>query len=418
VQSYTPFDPVSKRTEATASTPDGSRFRISKGAPQVIAELCVADPAFPTAAMQTDQFDELGYRSLAVARDGPNGRWHLLGVIPLADPAREDSAATITAARQLGVQVKMITGDQIAIGAQIAREVGLGAHILPAEALQTSASTIDDQVAELVEAADGFAQVFPEHKYRIVQLLQQRGHIVGMASYATYRITETIRILLLISLAIVAFDFFPVTAIMIVLLAVLNNGAILSIAYYHVHGSARPAVRDRRTVLTLATVLGAAGVTASFLLFALTDQVFGLDHDLIRTLIYLKLSVAGHLTIFITHTHWPFWSRPAPSRLPFAAVLGTQLLATVIAATGLFMTPLGWGRAALVWAYALAWFLVNDRIKLATYAVLDRRARHSGVAAAGTTLPAQWAASREPRSSQVGPVVSSWASRDTTTATS
>jgi len=446
VQNYMAFDPVSKRTEATVTTPGGSRFRISKGAPQVIAELCVADPAVPTAAKQTDQFAELGYRSLAVARTGPNGRWQLLGVIALADPPREDSAATITAARQLGVQVKMITGDQIAIGAQIAREVGLGAHILPAEALQTTASTTDDQVADLAETADGFAQVFPEHKYRIVQLLQERGHIVGMTgdgvndapalkqadagiavsgatdaaraaadvvllapglsvvidairlareifarmtSYAIYRITETIRILLLISLAIVAFNFFPVTAIMIVLLAVLNDGAILSIAYDHVHGSARPAVWDMRTVLTIATVLGVAGVTASFLLFALADQVFGLDHDLIRTLIYLKLSVAGHLTIFITRTRGPFWSRPAPSRLLFAAVLGTQLLATVIAATGLFMTPLGWGRAALVWAYALAWFLVNDRIKLATYAVLGRRARRSGVAAAGTTLPAR-----------------------------
>ena len=380
VSGFTPFDPVTKRTEAQVRAADGTQFRVSKGAPQTIAALCPDDPVVTAANEQVQQYAQRGDRSLAVARTDTDGAWRLLGVLPLADPPRPDSAATIAAAGQLGVRVKMVTGDQVAIGAQIARQVGLGDHILPAAKLDPGAGeTADADLSDLVDGADGFAQVFPEHKYRIVQLLQQRGHIVGMTgdgvndapalkqadagiavsgatdaaraaadvvllapglsviveaiglareifarmtSYATYRITETIRVLLLVSLAVVTMNFFPVTAIMIVLLAVLNDGAILSIAYDHVRGSARPAAWDMRAVLTLATALGTMGVAETFLLLALADNVFGLDHDVIRTLIYLKLSISGHLTIFVTRTRDPFWTKPAPAPLLFGAVVG------------------------------------------------------------------------------------------------
>ncbi len=283
-----------------------------------------------------------------------------------------------------------------------------------------------------MEAADGFAQVFPEHKYRIVRLLQGRGHIVGMTgdgvndapalkqadagiavagatdaaraaadvvlpaeglsvivhairqareifarmtNYATYRIAETIRVLLLITLAIVFMNFFPVTAVMIVFLALLNDGAILDIAYDHVRGANRPAAWDMRSVLTIATALGIMGVAETFLLLALAKQVFGLDQDLIRTLIFLKLSVSGHLTVFVTRTRHAFWSKPAPAPILLVAVIGTQTVATLIAVYGALMTPLGWRWAALVWAYALFWFLIEDRVKLATHYWLDRHVR-------------------------------------------
>jgi H+-transporting ATPase len=450
VTRFVPFDPVTKRTEATVSGDGAGEFRVSKGAPQVISALCAGDPAVAQMTAVAGQFAARGYRSLGVARADAGGPWRLLGVIPLADPPREDSAATIAAARNLGVTVKMVTGDQVAIGREIARQVGLGQQILDAAALTArggevqavagAAGQADADLAAQVEAADGFAQVFPEHKYRIVRLLQARGHIVGMTgdgvndapalkqadagiavagatdaaraaadvvllapglsvivaairiareifahmtSYATYRIAETIRILLLITLAIVAFNFFPVTAAMIVFLAVLNDAAILSIAYDHVRGSGQPVAWDMRTTLVIATVLGVIGVAASFLLFALASQVFGLSHDLIRTLIYLKLSVAGQLTIFLTRTRGPFWTRPAPARLLLGAVATAQLIATLIAVYGVLMTPLGWGRAGLVWAYALAWFLINDRVKLAAYRWLDRHPRHVTTDAVG-----------------------------------
>jgi H+-transporting ATPase len=113
-------------------------------------------------------------------------------------------------------------------------------------------------------------------------------------------------------------------------------------------------------------------VIASFLLFYLGDKVFHLDSNVIRSLIYLKLSVAGHLTVFVARTRGRFWSiRPAPILL--LAVIGTQVVATLVAVYGLFMTPLGWKWAGFVWAYALAWFLINDQVKLVAYKVLSRR---------------------------------------------
>ena len=125
-----------------------------------------------------------------------------------------------------------------------------------------------------------------------------------------------------------------------------------------------------RLVLGISTVLGVIGVVSAFGLFYLGERVFHLDRAHIQTLMYLKLSVAGHLTIFLTRTRGPFWSI-RPARVLWAAVLGTQILATLIAVYGLFMTPLGWGWAGFVWGYALAWALVNDRVKLLAYRIFD-----------------------------------------------
>jgi H+-transporting ATPase len=429
VDQFVPFDPVSKRTEARVREADGQTFRVSKGAPQIIAALCDGDGVVDLVNDVVERFATRGHRSLGVAKTDGDGSWRLMGVLGLADPPRDDSAATISAAKELGIDVKMVTGDQVAIGREIARQVGLGEQILDAATLDDGA---DDDLGARVEATDGFAQVFPEHKYRIVRLLQARGHIVGMTgdgvndapalkqadagiavagatdaaraaadvvllapglsvivaaigqareifarltSYATYRIAETIRVLLLITLAIVFMNFFPVTAVMIVLLALLNDGAILSIAYDRARSAPKPVKWDMRVVLTIATVLGVIGVVATFVLFFLADKVFGLDHNIIRTMIYLKLSVAGQLTIFITRTRGPFWSRPAPAPLMLGAVIGAQTIATLIAVYGVAMTPLGWRWAGLVWAYAVVWFLFNDRLKLAAYYWLDHQPR-------------------------------------------
>jgi H+-transporting ATPase len=435
---FQPFDPVHKRTEARVKGPDGEVFQVAKGAPQVILELA-ANVSEVQAQVEkvVGEFAARGFRSLGVARTDESGRWQFAGVLPLYDPPREDSRATIETAEQMGIRVKMVTGDQIAIGKEIARQLGLGINILDAGLFSETQHHETGQLADAIEQADGFAQVFPEHKYHIVDVLQQRGHIVGMTgdgvndapalkkadagiavsdatdaarsaadivlltpglsviidaikesrkifqrmnSYAIYRITETIRVLLFMTLSILVFNFYPVTAVMIVLLTLLNDGAILSIAYDRVHYSDQPEAWDMPIVLGIATVLGVAGVIASFGLFYLGEQVFHLSREVIQSLMYLKLSVAGHLTIFITRTRGPFWSfRPAP--ILVGAVIGTQLLATLIVVYGLFMAPIGWGWALLVWGYALAWFLVNDRVKLAAYRVFSH---HQGLLARTT----------------------------------
>ena len=191
-----------------------------------------------------------------------------------------------------------------------------------------------------------------------------------MNSYAIYRIAETLRVLLFMTLAILVFNFYPVTAVMIVMLAVLNDGAILSIAYDNVHYKDKPEAWNMRLVLGIATVLGLVGPIAAFGLFYLGDRVFHLGHPQLQTLMYLMLSVAGHLTIFLTRTRGPFWSI-RPAKILWMAVLGTQTVATLIAVYGLFMTPLGWGWAAVVWGYALIWALVTDRVKLVGYRIFD-----------------------------------------------
>jgi H+-transporting ATPase len=157
---------------------------------------------------------------------------------------------------------------------------------------------------------------------------------------------------------------------MIVMLALLNDGAILSIAYDNVHYKDKPEAWNMRLVLGISTVLGVIGVVSAFGLFYLGERVFRLDRAHIQTLMYLKLSVAGHLTIFLTRTRGPFWSI-RPAKILWIAVLGTQIVATLIAVYGLFMTPLGWGWAMFVWGYALAWFLLNDRVKLLAYRIFD-----------------------------------------------
>jgi len=192
-----------------------------------------------------------------------------------------------------------------------------------------------------------------------------------MNSYAIYRIAETLRVLLFMTLAILVFNFFPLTAVMIVMLALLNDGAILSIAYDNVQYKDAPEAWNMRLVLGIATVLGVVGPIAAFGLLFLGDRVFHLDHPHLQTMMYLMLSVAGHLTIFQARTRGPFWSIRLAMIL-LVAVLGTQIIATAIAVSGLLMTPLGWGWAVFVWVYAVAWFLVTDRVKLLAYRVLDR----------------------------------------------
>jgi len=154
------------------------------------------------------------------------------------------------------------------------------------------------------------------------------------------------------------------------MLALLNDGAILSIAYDNVHYSNKPEAWNMRLVMSIATVISIVGVIDSFGLFYLCERYFHLDRAIIQTLMYLKLSVAGHFKIFITRTRGPFWSH-RPARILLFAVFGTQALATIIAIFGFLMPPIGWGWALLVWGYSLPFFLMNDRIKLLAYRILD-----------------------------------------------
>jgi H+-transporting ATPase len=381
----------------------------------------------PAVEKTVNEFAARGFRSLGVCRADEEGNWQFAGLIPMFDPPRAQAKATIASARNMGLSVKMVTGDQADIARETSKQLGLGTNIVDANALGDTKQQPTAKIMEVIENADGFAEVFPEHKYFIIEALQKRGHIVGMTgdgvndapalkkadcgiavsgatdaaraaasivllapglsviidaikesrkifqrmnSYAMYRIAETLRVVLFMTLCILCFNFYPVTAVMIVMIALLNDGAILSIAYDNVRYSNKPEAWNMRRVLGVSTVLGVIGVGSAFLLFWLGERVFHMNRAHVQTLMYLKLSVAGHLTIFLTRTRGPFWTIK-PAKVLWIAVLGTQVIATLIAVYGLFMTPLGWKYAGIVWVYAIAWALFTDRIKLLAYRVLD-----------------------------------------------
>jgi H+-transporting ATPase len=439
------------------------------------------------------RIDELagrGFRTLAVGRQRPDTPFELIGLIPFYDPPREESQQVIADMRAHGVEVKMVTGDNLAIAREIAGLLGLkprsmssaqlsgaaGNEILAlaevlagaiykrmkpevsikdarnfaAEVMQSVQEAFDTRLLEreflhthesaivdLIENVDIFAEVVPEDKFRIVDTLQKAGHIVGMTgdgvndapaldkadcgiavanatdaaraaadvvltapglhvineavtlaritfermkSYATFRIAETIRIILFMTLSIIVFDFYPITALMIILLALLNDVPILAIAYDNTRADRMPVRWKMQTLLTVSTVLGVMGVIASFVLFfVLREQ--GLDEETIRTLLFLKLIVAGHSTLYVTRQEGWFWQRPWPSPLLLGATFGTELLGTLIAVYGWFVAPIGWEYALAIWAYALVWFLINDAVKLLTHRLLGTRNQEPAIAA-------------------------------------
>lgn len=429
ITAFSPFDPVSKRTGAAVERSGGKNFSVSKGAPQAILSLTGDTGASAWLDEKVGSFAEKGYRAIAVAKKDGEGDWHMTGLIGLHDPPRPDSGRTIARAGEMGVAVKMITGDHSAIGREIARQVGLGDHFATASDF---ADLPVDKAERIIDGADGFAEVFPEHKYRIVSLLQGEGHIVGMTgdgvndapalkkadvgiavmgatdaaksaadivltspglsviidavvesrkifqrmnNYAIYRIAETLRVLLFISASIIIFRFYPVTAIMIVLLAILNDFPIMTISYDNVRRSPKPERWEMRNVIGIATLLGVLGVMETFALLYIGLDIFGLDTAVLQSFIYLKLSVAGHFCVFMARTRGPFWSiRPAAPLL--IAVILTQLTATVITVYGILLPAIGWPLALFVWGYAALFFVIIDTVKVAAYRLLD----HTGIA--------------------------------------
>jgi len=429
VTKFTPFDPVIKRTEATIQEEDGSQFKVTKGAPQAILALIEDKKSIDNKLSEdVNEFAKKGYRALGVARTEKENKWQFTGLIALFDPPREDSAETIKTAQSMGVNVKMVTGDHIAIAKEISSQVNLGNNIVLPDAFLDKHGYEAQQV---VEEAEGFAEVFPEHKYRIVELLQEKGHVVGMTgdgvndapalkkanagiavegatdaaksaadivltkpglsviidaikesrkifqrmtNYGTYRIAETIRVLLFMTASIVVFQFYPVTALMLVLLALLNDLPIMTIAYDKVKYSDKPEKWDMRTLLGIATFLGIIGVFSSFGIFYIGLIVLKLDPLVLQSFIYLKLSVAGHLTVFVARTKGHFWSVKPAKPLLFAVIV-TQVIATLITVYGILLPAMGWGLAALVWGYALLLFVVTDFAKVSLYKLLN----HTGI---------------------------------------
>ncbi len=430
VVDFRPFDPTRKRAEADVKK-KGEEFSVAKGAPQVILELVEGDEDLRNRVSQkVDELGEQGYRALGVARTGTDGNWRYLGILPLLDPPREDAAEVIRNAQEHGIDIRMVTGDHVAIGRQVAGLVGMGQDIR--EAAEIFEEEGDTQIEKEVLGADGFAQVTPEHKFNIIKNFQKGGHIIGMTgdgvndvpalkqadvgiavegatdaarsasdlvltepglgvitraveearrifgrmiSYATFRIAESLRLVLFMSISVLAFNFYPVTPIMVVLLAILNDIPIMLIAWDNVKTPKHPVRWDMKRVITVASVLGIFGVASSFLLYWYVRQQMGLPDESIKTIMFLKLLVAGHMTIFLTRNTGWLWERPWPNLWMFLALEGTQILGTLFAVFGWLIPAIDWKYALGVWGYALVSLLILNGVNVLTYKLTGWRGK-------------------------------------------
>ena len=503
MKKFIPFDPIHKKTEGIYED-----YIYTKGAPQVIIELCNANEFDKKEAYkQVEAFAQKGFRTIGVAyKKCEEDLYHFVGLIPLFDPPRVDSKEAISEAKAKGVEVKMVTGDNIAVAKYIAGILDIGqdiedikdlkgqntqeyiflSEIISRAILKTIQKEIDkdtlnkevedivnnvqkelslkplpagsvkqheSEIVQIIEKSNGFAQVFPEDKYFIVDKLQKANHIVGMTgdgvndapalkkadcgiavsgatdaaraaadivlmapglrvivdaveqarivfermkSYVIYRIAETVRILIFMTLSIVVFNFYPITAIMIILLALLNDIPIMTIAYDNTKVESKPVRWDMKSVFVLSTWLGVAGVLSSFLIFYIT-MVYLKSHPdtamflpkvpswvnikddksflgFVQTLFFVKLIIAGHYTIFNTRIADWFFKKPYPSWPLVTASLLTAIAGTLIGIYSFGLIPrINWQWALFLWGYVTVWFIFNDVVKMVVIKFYEKR---------------------------------------------
>lgn len=453
---FLPFNPVDKRTALTYVDGDGNWHRASKGAPEQIISLCnCKEDVRKRVHAFIDKYAERGLRSLAVGRqevpekskESSGGPWQFVGLLPLFDPPRHDSAETIRRALNLGVNVKMITGDQLAIAKETGRRLGMGTNMYPSSSLlgnHKDESIASLPVDELIEKADGFAGVFPEHKYEIVKKLQERKHICGMTgdgvndapalkkadigiavadatdaargasdivltepglsviisavltsraifqrmkNYTIYAVSITIRIVfgfMLIAL-IWKFDFSP---FMVLIIAILNDGTIMTISKDRVKPSPLPDSWKLKEIFATGVVLGGYLALMTVIFFWLMKETdffsekFGVKSirnspEEMMAALYLQVSIVSQALIFVTRSRsWSFVERPG--FLLMFAFLAAQLVATVIAVYANWgfakIQGVGWGWAGVVWLYSIVFYFPLDILKFATRYILSGKA--------------------------------------------
>ncbi|CAL9245652.1 unnamed protein product [Arabidopsis halleri] len=459
---FLPFSPANRRTALTYLDGEGKMHRVSKGAPEEILDMAHNKLEIKEKVHATiEKFAERGLRSLGLAYQevpdgdvkGEGGPWDFVALLPLFDPPRHDSAQTIERALHLGVSVKMITGDQLAIAKETGRRLGMGTNMYPSSSLLSDNNTEGVSVDELIENADGFAGVFPEHKYEIVKRLQSRKHICGMTgdgvndapalkkadigiavddatdaargasdivltepglsviisavltsraifqrmkNYTIYAVSITIRIVMGFMLLCVFWEFdFP--PFMVLVIAILNDGTIMTISKDRVKPSPTPDCWKLKEIFATGVVLGAylAIMTVVFFWAAYETNffhnIFGVRNfnqhhfnmkdkkvaahlnEQMASAVYLQVSTISQALIFVTRSRsWSFVERPG--FLLVIAFLIAQLVASVISAMATWpfagIRSIGWGWTGVIWIFNIVTYMLLDPIKfLVRYAL-------------------------------------------------
>jgi len=437
---FIPFDPVIKKASASVKQKDGTVMQVAKGAPQVILHMTKCTIELKKKVMHAiNIFAEKGYRTLGVAKTDKNGIWHYLGLIPLFDPPRDDTKETLDHIQEIGVEVKMITGDHEAIAKELSGKLDLGTNIVSISELEKKEET-KNLKEEMFEKANGFSEVYPQHKFDIVKSLQHKGHSVGMTgdgvndapalkqanigiavaqatdaakeasdivltesgllviskaieqsrkifhrmkSYAMYRISETCRLLLFLFLAMLFFDDHALTAIMIILIALLNDIPIMMIAYDHMPVENHPSTWNMKEIISVSVSLAVVGVISTFGLYWVGERYWfshipdvNLKFYMLRTLAFMGILCGGNLTIYLTRNARALWTKPYPEIKFFLSTLLSQVVGTLVSVYGLGTNDfvgIGWKHVLYSWAYILIWFLICMLVKESVYSVIGRK---------------------------------------------
>ncbi|DAA77094.1 TPA_exp: putative Plasma membrane H(+)ATPase [Trichophyton benhamiae CBS 112371] len=404
VLQFHPFDPVSKKVSAVVESPQGERIICVKGAPLFVLKTVEEDHPIPEdidAAYKNKvaEFATRGFRSLGVARKRGEGSWEILGIMPCSDPPRHDTAKTVNEAKTLGLSIKMLTGDAVGIARETSRQLGLGTNIYNAERLGLGGGGTmpGSDIYDFVEAADGFAEVFPQHKYNVVEILQQRGYLVAMTgdgvndapslkkadtgiavegasdaarsaadivflapglsaiidalktsrqifhrmyAYVVYRIALSLHLEIFLGLWIAILNT-SLNLQLVVFIAIFADIATLAIAYDNAPFSKTPVKWNLPKLWGMSVLLGvilAIGtwITLTTLLVGGKDGGIVQNFGQIDPVLFLEISLTENWLIFITRANGPFWSS-IPSWQLSGAILVVDIIATLFTIFGWFV---------------------------------------------------------------------------------
>jgi H+-transporting ATPase len=419
-ENFTPADSDRKRSTVQIEK-DNKKMIISVGAPNVIEDMCAwSSEIHEKFKRDLYVFANHGYRTLAVAMGEGEEEKNLkiVGLLALSDTLRSDAKSVVEFLEENGIGVSMVTGDNRAIASQIAKELHLhnGKVITKEELDQLKWDAVTGQI---YMSTGAFAEILPQDKLKLVQkakeyfivasngdgvndlpaikaaqvgiavksavdALKQTADIVLMSEgisvirdaiiesrkifervyiYSLYRISESLRLIITIAILGIFYGVYPLTALQLILIALLNDIPIISLAFDKVKVNKSPSKIEVKKRFILSSLYGLVGVCNSILLFILMKSIWHLNWETIQTMYFLKLTVSGHLLIFVAHTKERWW-KFLPSKEVLSATITTQLVATLLAITGFLMpTSISIEQAFFVWIWAFFWMQASELMK-------------------------------------------------------
>lgn len=431
---FSPFDPVNKRTSAEI-VENGTRYKVAKGAPQVIIEMSnESEETKKSALAKVEEMAQNGFRALAVAKTtGDNDDYKLLGILSLLDPPRDDSKETIDKAREHGIKVRMVTGDDVSIARQICGKLGLGTNIRSAEEILESGNVKHHDIDKEIVEADGFARVFPEHKYNIVKAFQHEGHVTAMTgdgvndapalkqadvgfavsgatdaargaadivltlpglsviidaveearkiyrkifAYILYRVAMTINIMFFVTLSVVFTDTTPMSAVMIIMLALLNDLPTMAISYDNAKAENEPVKTNMNNFFVISGVVGFVTVLLDFVLMHMASTYFYTDFTKVQTMMFLFFVITAPLILFISRQNGNPFKAPYPSAVFALALASSIILAFALSFFGVLIPAISLDAHLFVLLFAVISLIVLTIAKIIIEDVVTHRFHH------------------------------------------